>query len=168
MKVLISTLLVITAFSLSGQRTVKMNSLKIHNLSKLIVKASVNGKNGFFLIDTGSSISLINSSQLKRYKLEENPFDHRKAIGVNGSRVLIRKVSNSNVVLGESFSHDNFYSMDLSRISASILAETGIKIVGIIGADLLIKYNGVIDYNQRYLTLAEMNASSTTAISMIK
>ena len=162
------TLTLLASLNLSGQDSQKPNSLKIHNLSKLIVKASVNGKNGFFLIDTGSSISLLNSSVLKKYKLEENPFDHRKAIGFNGSRMIIKKVSNGNVVLGETFSHDDFYSMDLSRIADAIFAETGIKIVGIIGADLLIKYKGIIDYNQRYLTLIEKKSKNKTAIDIIE
>lgn len=168
MKTIVLTFALFISLVVAGQTEQKTNSLKIHNLSKLIIKANINGKKGFFLIDTGASISLINSSVLKKYHLKENPFIHRKAIGFDGSRMLIKKVSDSNVVLGEEFSHDDFYSMDLSQLANSILAETGIRIVGIIGADLLIKYNGIIDYNRRYLTLASRKTSNSTAISMIK
>ncbi len=124
---------------------------------KPIIQADINGKKGYFLVDTGSEISVINSSDLKKYKLEANKTygDHKRAIGFNGETTAVMKIKNADVIFGEQYDHDDFYSLNISELVRSIEAKTNIKISGIMGTDLLTKYNCVIDYNQRHIILVD-------------
>ena len=81
--------------------------------------------------------------------------DSQRAIGFGGNTATAMKVKNAEVVLGDQFDHQTFYSLDLDAISKGIEAKTSYKISGIIGTDLLKKYNCVIDYNQRQLVLVD-------------
>lgn len=124
---------------------------------KPIIQAEINGKKGYFLVDTGSEISVINSSDLKKYKLEVNKIygDHKRAIGFNGETTAVMKIKNADVIFGEQYDHADFYSLNISVLVRSIEAKTNIKISGIMGTDLLTKYNCVIDYNQRHIILVD-------------
>ncbi|MEO9484302.1 MAG: aspartyl protease family protein [Ekhidna sp.] len=131
--------------------------IKMKSIKKPIVQADINGKKGYFLVDTGSDISIINTSDLKRYKLEEAKAygDHRRAIGFNGGKTAVMKVKNARVIFGQKYDHSEFYSLNISEIIRTIEAKTNIKISGIMGSDLLAKYNCIIDYNQRHIILVD-------------
>ncbi len=155
MKALTTTLLLVFfSITLFGQEVgyVKMKSYK-----KPIIQAEINGKKGYFLIDTGSDISVINSSDLKKYNLEASKIygDHRRAIGFNGETTAVMKVKNADVVFGEQYEHKEFYCLNMVDLVKTVEAKTNLKISGILGADLLTKYNCVIDYNQRQLILVD-------------
>lgn len=124
---------------------------------KPIVRAEINGKKGYFLVDTGSDISIINTNDLEKYKLEAyaSTTDGRRAMGFNGETSVVKKVKNITVVLGEKLEYGKFYSLNLDRIIKGIEAKTTYKISGIIGTDLLMKYNCIIDYNQGNLTFVD-------------
>ena len=155
MKALITLTLLATSAFLYGQ---EVASLKIKSLrSKPIIQAEINGKKGYFLVDTGSDISIINSTQLKRYRLQQTKiYDTRKkVIGFNGNTSQIMKVKNANMVFTGNFDHQNFYSINLDNLANSMEVKTALRIDGIIGADVLLKYNCIIDYNNRNITLVE-------------
>lgn len=155
-------LLMLACFTLMGQ---EVAHIKMRSLSKPIIQAEINGKKGYFLVDTGSDISIINSSMLKRYDLEEIKAygDHRRAVGFNGAHTNAMKVKNADVLIGEQFDHNDFYSLNLDRVARGIEAKTNLKIVGIIGADLLLKYNCIIDYNQRHVTMVDSRSNKRLA-----
>lgn len=164
MKLLSTTLLalIISCYAY-GQEVgyVKMKSLK-----KPIVQANINGKKGFFLVDTGSDISIINTTDLKKYKLEVTKTygDQRRAIGFNGEKESVLKIKNAEVVFGDRYDHTEFYSLNISELIKTIEAKTNIKINGIMGTDLLTKYNCVIDYNQRQIVLVDSRTKRKFAI----
>ncbi len=134
----------------------KVSHIKMQSTTKPIIKTEINGKTAYFLIDTGSSMTIINSSKLEKYDLETLKFtSRRKAVGFNGNREWMLKVTNAEMRLDGQFSYDDFYSMNLDLIAQSILKETNIKITGIIGTDLLRKHHCIINYNQRRLTIAD-------------
>ncbi|MEO9869422.1 retropepsin-like aspartic protease [Ekhidna sp.] len=154
MKVMITSLLLILSFSILGQ---EVGYVKMQSYKKPIVKAEINGKKGYFLIDTGSDISIINYAHLKKYKLEASKVygDHKRAMSFNGEKTAAMRVRNVEVVLGDRFDHKLFYSLNLTEVIRSIEAKTNIKINGIIGTDLLAKYNCMIDYSQRRIILVD-------------
>jgi len=156
----IAIIIALTAgFSSLGQ---KISNIRMRSISKPIVRAEINGKKAFFLIDTGSSVSLINSSELKHFDLRAaNLNDRRKAVGFNGDKEWMKKVVNAELILGEHFTYRDFYSMDLDVIVSSIQKETNMRISGIIGTDFLKRHRSIIDYNKRYLTLADRKSYKT-------
>ena len=155
MKALSTTLLLLLfAGSLFSQ---EVSYIKMKSLKKPIIQAEINGKKGYFLIDTGSEISIINTSDLNRYKLQvaKTYGDHRRAIGFNGQTTAVMKIKNADVVFGDQYDHEEFFSLNISELVRSIEAKTGIKVAGIMGTDLLTKYNCIIDYNQRHIVLVD-------------
>ncbi|MEM7299114.1 MAG: retropepsin-like aspartic protease [Bacteroidota bacterium] len=162
MKRLLATLMMLSCLTMLGQ---EVAHIKMKSMSKPIIQAEINGKKGYFLVDTGADISVINSSLLKKYDLEERKIygNSRTAVGFNGGRANVMKVKNANVLIGQFFDHKDFYSINLDGVSKSIQAKTNLTIVGIIGADLLMKYNCIIDYNQRHITMVSSRASKRLA-----
>jgi hypothetical protein len=153
MKATVNLLTLLFFFQLGAQQVehVRIKSLR----NKPIIQAEINGKKGYFLVDTGSDISIINSSQLKRYKLEAHPVygNSNKAVGMSGQTICPKKVRNINVVFAEDFNHRNFLTLNIDGVVKSIEAKTSYRIDGIIGADVLLKYHCIIDYNQRLITM---------------
>lgn len=162
MKALLITLGLIISMALNSQ---VVEHIKMKSSKKPIVLATVNGQKGYFLVDTGSDISIINSQVLEKYNLEEIKVhgDHKRAIGFNGTQTNVMKIKNVNMLIGDNFDHNQFYSFNLTCIVKSIEAKTNLRITGIIGTDLLMKYNCVIDYSQRHLTLVDGRRSSRLA-----
>lgn len=153
MKALTTILVMGICLNTMGQ---KMSSIKLRSYSKPIVKAEINGKKAYFLIDTGSSISIINASELGKFDIKElSKMDRKKAVGFNGDREWIQLVTNAKTTFGDLFEYRKFYSMNLDHIVKSIYAETQIRIVGIIGADFLQRHNCVIDYGKNNLIMLD-------------
>ena len=155
--------MILACFISAGQQVV---NIKMKSSSKPIILTEINGKKAYFLVDTGSDISVINSSLLKKYDLEEEKIynNSRRAIGFDGGQSQVMKVKNANVIISEFFTHESFYSMDLDKIATSIEAKTNIRIAGILGADVLLKYNCTIDYNQRQLTMIHHKSNKKLAL----
>lgn len=137
----------------------------MRSVGKPIIQAEINGKKGFFLIDTGADVSVINTSLLKRFDLEEVEIyrDSKRVIAFNGVKSQVMKIKGAKMLIGKQLDHYKFYSLDLDELTQSIEAKTGLKISGIIGADLLLKYNCIIDYNQRHVTMVNSRASKRLA-----
>lgn len=129
--------------------------IKMVSYNKPIVKVELNGKKAYFLLDTGSDISIINSKDLKKYDLEEMKVytEGARAISFNGNISSVMKVKSALVSLADNFDHTSFFSMDLSSLSDVIESKTSVRISGILGADLLLKYHCIIDYSQRQITM---------------
>ena len=138
--------------------------IKMKSFKKPIVQGEINGKKGYFLVDTGADISVINSTELKRYGLtEKKTYGNRRAMGFNGAEESVMKVHNIDVMFDDQFDHNTFYSLNLETIVRSINAKTNLKISGILGSDWLMKYNCIIDYNQRRIILVDSHSKKIVA-----
>lgn len=162
MKALITLILVHSVFTSFSQEAIQV---KMKSAKKPIIQAEINGKKGYFLIDTGSDISIINATELKRYQLEANKMygDHKRAVGFNGQKAAVMKIKNADVIIGERLKHTSFYSFNITEVVKTIEAKTHIKVMGILGADVLMKYNCIIDYNQRNVVLIDSRSNKRLA-----
>ncbi len=153
MKYIIYPIFMLLSYGLMGQTVTK---IPIKNLQgKPILQARINGKKASFLIDTGSDISVINSTQLRRFDLKDRKVYNVTggAMGFNGTTTELRKVYGVQVHFTRDLSYGEFYSLNLDRISNQIEAKTHVRIDGIIGADVLSEYDCTIDYGTGHLTM---------------
>lgn len=159
MKIL-TYLLIMIACTNAWSQTIEYIPIKSPS-NKLIIQAEINGKKSYFLVDTGSDISVINSSKLKRLKLcDEKIYDkNHMAIDANGNQTELKKVKNIKVNFTANFYYDEFYSFNIDKISESIEHKSNYRIDGIIGADVLNKYNCTIDYNTNQLSMMSQKKS---------
>ena len=99
---------------------------------RFIIQALINGKSGNLLIDTGASISLINSNVVKKYNIKLGSVFNGSVINASGDSMEIRHTQNLIVDI-EGIHICQFYATDLTNIISSIKKETDIDICGIIG-----------------------------------
>ena len=123
----------------------------------IIIKGKINNKDAFLMIDTGASRSVFD---LSLFSTKAN--DNRLAYQDNTSAVnmITDEIPSSKGIIEELQLHDlkiyNFEAtlIDLKHINDFYRNNLGKSINGLIGNDLLIQYNAVIDYSNMVLILS--------------
>lgn len=95
-----------------------------------IIKGKVGDKEAHFLLDTGSNLAVLDSSQTKQYQLQQDKQFPGNVIGLTGDSVLTYCCTSA-VTIGDKIL-DGFILSDLSSIRNSIKRETDLDILGII------------------------------------
>lgn len=121
----------------------------VHLDRKPIVAATVNGKKAFFLIDTGSDISLLDerNADIFAFRIANGKDEIHNVESINGLKENLRRVKFCTVALGSSEMKNTFFAMDLSKLVALVRQKSHIKIHGIIGSDVMRRYDFTIDYH---------------------
>lgn len=131
--------------------------IEIVNLeSKPIIKGFLNGKKAFFLLDTGSDLSFLNSESETDYdfKINRNTQSHIQFAGMGGRIYGVRKVDMAKLRLGTQLIYARYMSYDMQNIVDAFEKRTGKKICGIIGSDIMRNYGFKIDYEKRQVGIA--------------
>tara|TARA_R110002049_G_scaffold14680_2_gene61617 strand:+ start:3415 stop:3858 length:444 start_codon:yes stop_codon:yes gene_type:complete len=117
------------------------------------IKATINGRKGLFILDTGASSSCVGFEGIETFKLKaEN--SEIKAAGAGAidmetkmskkNKVKIGKWRNNKVVL---------VLFNLTHVNTALANHNSKPVDGIIGADILKKGKAIIDYEKKYLYL---------------
>ncbi len=133
---------------------VNTNSTKIISLEKVpIVKVTLNGKTAYFILDSGSDVSLLHLHQAAVFQFSHKKRVSKSIIGASGGRQPLFEASQVELQIGQQSLQALYYATDLSTIVESISNSTGIIITGIMGMDLMRRYSFEIDYWNKKLTL---------------
>ena len=119
-----------------------------------LIEAKINGINGKFILDSGASNSCLCISQENKFKLES------KKSKISASSAT-SEMSNTNIskknfiVVSEWEDLIDLVTFDMSHINHTFNEKEIESVDGIIGADVLKKSKGVLDYksNKLYLKL---------------
>lgn len=105
-----------------------------------------NGRKINFLLDTGASKSIINSSELSTCKYESLK-DTSTLTGIDG---IPRKTEYVKLALSYNGKEyvDNFQKTDMTAAFAPVKKATGVNIHGILGTSFFNKYKYVLDFNK--------------------
>ncbi|MGI9542916.1 MAG: aspartyl protease family protein [Cyclobacteriaceae bacterium] len=118
---------------------------------KPIVKGVLNGKDAYFLLDTGSDITLLNHKVSRHYGFKaiyrHRPGQPIQGIGTDGTQM--RYAFDVNLRLGSQKIKAKYRSHDISNIVESIYSHSSIRIAGIIGSDVMRNYGFKIDYKTK-------------------
>lgn len=127
--------------------------LKKTSSKHFTLKAKINGVNGCFIIDTGASNSCVGLDEIDLFNLKLKHSD-KKATGA-GSNNISTKLSLQNHLKIQKFKiiKLSLIVIDLTHINTALVEHNTKPINGIIGADILKKYNAVIDYRYKALYL---------------
>ncbi|MFW6219261.1 MAG: aspartyl protease family protein [bacterium] len=148
---LIICLVNVVTFSLN----VDENAVDILGNNKLIiVKGNLNNKNVYFLLDTGSGLTILNSKNSKRYNFSLSSSTIYSIVGFNGKKGNISRVNRANLEIGQLKIIGDIYSTDINHIVSNVKLSTGFYIVGIIGADIMYEYDFMIDYKNKKVFFA--------------
>jgi hypothetical protein len=110
----------------------------------------MNGKTAYFMLDTGSDVTLINTGDAKRYGYSYKTRSDLRGYRIAGLGRSTREVLgnyNIDLQLGSQKIKDIFIAYDLSNIIHSLHTDSSVKINGIIGSKALRRHGFVIDYD---------------------
>ena len=130
--------------------SVKFKLLKTNHI---IVKAEVNNIFGNFIVDTGASNSCIDLNKSEKFKLNFKKSDEQASSATD--EIKDTYISKKNLLLIDNYYINDFdvILFNMKHVIKSLLDKDEIEIDGIIGADILIKYNCCIDFKENKLVI---------------
>ena len=123
----------------------------------LLFEVQINDKAARVILDTGASRSVFDSNCLDLFIA--NPAlnkEERLSTGVGSSELQSFSICFDSFCLGTLLIENyNVAILDLQHITSSYNKLDIGAVQGVIGGDILEKYNAIIDYNKKTLTLSE-------------
>jgi hypothetical protein len=118
----------------------------------LLLKAKINGVEGRFILDTGASSTCISSELMAKFNLSEA--DHLiEAAGAGDSAMQGRMTAEASLSIAFWKEKLPLVLFDLSHVNAALIRHKLDAVDGIIGADVLMLGDGIIDYKRKRLYL---------------
>lgn len=135
------------------QEKYKKIKFKISNTKHLLIKASINGVVGDFILDTGASTTCIDFSGIEYFNIvAQNSSATASGAGAIGMETQVSK--NNLIKLGSwKTTEITLVIFDLSHVNTALTDYKAKTVHGIIGADILEKGFAVIDYKNQLLFL---------------
>ena len=124
----------------------KKIKFKVSKTKHLLIKASVNGIKGNFILDTGASTSCVGFESIGLFKLSAGK-SKTKASGA-GATGMLTQLAKDNLLQINKWKHTSFHLVifDLSHVNEALIQHKAKPVQGIIGADILINGKAIIDY----------------------
>lgn len=121
----------------------------------LTMKLYINGKSANVIIDTGASKTVFDKTRIKKF-ITNKKFDKNEklstGLGTNTMKSHMTKIKKMKIGAVEILDYETVL-LDLSHVNKSY-QQIGLKpIAGVLGSDILVKYNAVIDYEKKILKL---------------
>ncbi len=134
----------------------KKIKFKLTKTQHLTIKAEINGVKGEFILDTGASNSCVGFESIELFKLKANN-SKTKAAGAGATGMMTQLASKNHLKMG-TWICDNFSLVifDLSHVNEALSQHKAKEVHGIIGADVLLQGDAVIDYSSKYLYLKKL------------
>jgi len=131
----------------------KKINFKVSKTQHLLIKASINGVKGNFILDTGASSSCVGFESIELFRLEAKT-SKTKASGAGANGMLTQMAVDNQLQLGRWKQSDfDLIIFDLSHVNEALVEHKAKPVHGIIGADILMKGKGIIDYYNHCLYL---------------
>jgi len=120
--------------------------LKKSCIDHLTLKASVNGIEGVFILDTASNKTVVDVSKKIRFKLKQVA-PVKNTTGVHGNQIkTVHSPRNQITIGGITLPDFQIAALNLIAVNNEIKNRKGEPIDGLIGGDVLKQLKGVIDY----------------------
>ena len=121
-------------------------NFKVSKTQHLLIKASINGIKGNFILDTGASNSCVGFEGIELFQLSAGK-SKTKASGA-GATGMFTQLAKDNLLQFGKWKHTQFHLVifDLSHVNEALKQHKAKPVQGIIGADILIEGKAIIDY----------------------
>jgi predicted aspartyl protease len=131
----------------------KKIKFKVTKTQHLLMKASINGVKGDFILDTGASNSCVGFESIEMFQLKAAK-SKTKASGAGATGMHTQIAVGNQLQLGK-WNCINFELVifDLSHVNEALIEHKAKPVHGIIGADILLKGKAIIDYYNHCLYL---------------
>jgi hypothetical protein len=126
---------------------------KVSKTKHLLIKATVNGVSGNFILDTGASNSCVGFESIPYFNLIASNTEN-KATGAGGTGIYTQLSKYNKLKVGK-WKTNQFHLVifELSHVNEALKHHKIKPIHGIIGADILLEGKGIVDYSNHLLFL---------------
>ena len=121
----------------------------------LLINVKINNKKALLIIDTGASSTVFDKEKIKKFAAEKEFISNDKlSTGLGTNSMKSEKTVLKKIIFGElELKKQPVLLLDLSHVNTSY-ESIGLKpIDGVLGSDLLLKYDAIIDYKKCELRL---------------
>lgn len=127
--------------------------LKLTRTNHFEIKATINGVNGLFILDTGASNSCVGFEATETFKLKAKD-SKVKAAGA-GATDMLTQISKKNTLKIGKWKQQKvpLILFSLTHVNTALISHKAQPVDGIIGADVLKKAKAIIDYDKKYVYL---------------
>ena len=124
----------------------KKISFKISKTLHLVIKATINGVTGNFILDTGASNSCVGFEGIELFNLKAGK-SKTKASGAGATGMVTQLAKNNSLQIGR-WQTDQFHLVifDMKHVNEALTDHKAKAVQGIIGADILLEGKAIIDY----------------------
>lgn len=124
----------------------KKINFKVSKTQHLLVKASINGVKGNFILDTGASNTCVGFESIELFQLTAGS-SKTKAAGAGATGMFTQIAKDNTLQLGR-WKDTEFHLVifDLSHVNEALQQYKAKPVQGIIGADVLLQGKAIIDY----------------------
>ncbi len=131
----------------------KKINFKVTKTQHLLIKATINGVKGNFILDTGASNSCVGFESIELFQLTTGK-SKSKAAGAGATGMFTQEAKNNFLQIG-SWKCKEFHLVvfDLSHVNEALIQHKAKPVQGIIGADVLLAGKAIIDYYNHCLYL---------------
>lgn len=131
----------------------KRIKFKLSSTQHLLIKGTINGISGNFILDTGASNSCVGFEGIEHFSLLATDSE-TKAAGAGGTGMITQTSLKNKLKLGR-WGTKNFglVIFDMSHVNEALRQYKAKPVHGIIGADILLKGKAIIDYHNFCLYL---------------
>ena len=131
----------------------KKINFKVSKTQHLLIKATINGVTGDFILDTGASNSCVGFECIELFKLKAGK-SKTKAAGAGATDMITQVAKNNQLKIGR-WNEKAFHLVifDLSHVNQALQQYKAKPVQGIIGADVLLDGKAIIDYYNHCLYL---------------
>jgi len=131
----------------------KKIAFKVSKTQHLLIKASINGVKGNFILDTGASNSCVGFESIELFQLTAKKSKTRAA-GAGATGMFTQIAKNNTLQLGRwKETEFSLVVFDLSHVNEALQQYKAKPVHGIIGADILLQGKAIIDYYNHCLYL---------------
>ena len=124
----------------------KKINFKVSKTQHLLIKASINGVKGNFILDTGASNTCVGFEGIELFHLTAGN-SATKAAGAGATGMLTQIAKDNTLQLGRwKDTQFNLVIFDLSHVNEALIQHKAKPVQGIIGADVLLQGKAIIDY----------------------
>lgn len=135
------------------QENYKKIKFKVTKTQHLLLKATVNGVKGDFILDTGASNSCVGFESIELFNLQAKK-SKTKAAGAGATGMFTQYAKNNKLQIGRwKETEFNIVIFDLSHVNIALQSYKSKPVHGIIGADILLQGKAIIDYYNHCLYL---------------
>lgn len=131
----------------------KKIKFKVSKTQHLLIKATINGISGNFILDTGASNSCVGFEGIELFNLKAGK-SKTKASGAGATGMFTKLAKNNSLKIGSWKTADlHLIIFDMEHVNEALRQHKAKPVQGIIGADILLEGKGIIDYYNHCLYL---------------